>query len=126
MHWRTPDRSVIRRRKPIDRGSTPLKRGTSRIAQRSAKVLAQLPERARVVDAAWERDKGRCQAEYLVPEIRCGGPLDAHELVPRSAWAQGYLDVDNVMIVCRAHHRWIDNNPEAAHAVGLHKMSWER
>lgn len=115
---------MIRRRNPIKR--TPLKRGTTRVAQRSAKSIALAPERAAVVQAARDRDGNRCQAEDLVREVRCGGPLDAHEIVPRSAWSRGYLDVDNVVIVCRRHHTWIDNNPEAAHTVGLHKMSWER
>lgn len=97
-----------------------------RIAQRSARVLAELPERARVVDTAWERDKGRCQAEQLVPDVRCGGPIDVHELVPRSCWPKGYLVLTNTVLICRSHHMWVDSNPAAAHAVGLHKMSWER
>lgn len=101
-------------------------RRRKRIAQRSARVLAELPEWARVVDAAWERDKGRCQAEQLVPDVRCGGQLECHERIPRSAWAKGYLDLDNVILVCHQHHRWIGDFPAAAHALGLHGMSWER
>lgn len=122
---------MIRRRKPIDRGSTPiarspLKRGTKPIPSRSERVFAQLPERARVVNAAWDRDRGQCQAEHLVPDVRCCAVLDPHEIIPRSAWAAGVLEVDNVMIVCRNHHRWIDAHPHAAHSLGLHGYSWER
>lgn len=82
--------------------------------------------RREVVDAARDRDKNRCQAEHLVDEIRCGGPLDPHEIIPRSAWPAGDLDLDNVTIVCRRHHDWIDDHPAGAHELGLHRFSWER
>jgi hypothetical protein len=111
---------VIRRRAPIKR--TRLKR-----SQTSAERMeAALPKRARVVEAAWKRDGGQCQAKHLVEDVRCGGPLDPHEIIPRSAWRAGVHELDNVLIVCRAHHRWIDNHPHAAHELGLHKFSWER
>ena len=93
---------------------------------RSARALASLPLRAQVVDAAWGRDRGRCQAEHKVPEIRCGGQLDPHEIIPRSAWPGGDLVLDNVVMVCRRHHDWIDDHPAAAHECGLHGFSWER
>lgn len=103
-----------------------VKRSSKRIARRSERALALLGERASAVDEAWDRDRGRCQAEHLVPEVRCGGPLDPHEIIPRSVWPGGERVVMNIAIICRNHHCWIDNHPDAAHAVGLHGYSWER
>lgn len=120
---------------------------SGRIAARSQRALDALPERARVVDAAWERDRGTCRVVVLVREhlmgrlhatdnldeimaslraIRCGGPLDPHEVIPRSAWAAGYLVLHNVVMICRNHHDWVGDYPDAAHEVGLHGYSWER
>ena len=56
----------------------------------------------------------------------CGGPDDVHEIIPRSAWAKGYLVDENCILVCRRHHDWIGDNPAAAHELGLHGFSWER
>lgn len=143
---------MIERRKPIPRSSTPLKRtelkrGRRRIPSRSEKALAKLPERARVVDEAFDRDRGQCRAVILVREhlmgrspatpdvdevmlalraISCRGRLDPHEIIPRSAWAAGELVVENVVMICRRHHDWVGDFPDAAHAVGLHGYSWER
>lgn len=122
---------MIDRRQPIARSvvplkRTPIKRSRKRIPHISDRALAQLPERARVVDAAWERDRGQCQAERLVPDCRCGGKLDPHEIIPRSAWPGGELVVDNVVMVCRRHHEWIGDHPVEAHRLGLHGYSWER
>lgn len=97
-----------------------------RIAFRSAKAEALLPERRRVVDAVWERDRGRCQARDLVRDIECGGRLDVHERIPRSCWPGGELVIANCMCICRNHHEWVGSEPEAAHALGLHGWSWER
>lgn len=91
----------------------------------SEKRRGHQDERAAVVEAAGRRDGWRCRAAALVGG-RCGGPLDPHEIIPRSAWAAGYLDVDNVVMVCRRHHDWIGDHPAAAHDLGLHRFSWER
>lgn len=56
----------------------------------------------------------------------CGGPLDPHEVIPRSAWADGALDPSNVVSLCRLHHDWVGDNPDDAHAIGLHGYSLER
>jgi 5-methylcytosine-specific restriction endonuclease McrA len=96
-----------------------------RISQMSDRAIAKLPARAAVVDAAWDRDQGRCQATR-VTHVKCGGALEVHEIIPRSAWAGGELCLDNVILVCREHHRWIGSHPMAAHAAGLHGYSWER
>lgn len=103
-----------------------LARGTASIRQRSKKALAVLPERARAVDRAWNRDRGQCRARELVPEIECGGRLDPHEVIPRSAWAAGILDVDNIVIICRHHHDWVHRFPQEAHTRGLRRWAHER
>lgn len=56
----------------------------------------------------------------------CSGPLDVHEIIPRSAWPKGYLDPGNCILVCRRHHNWIGDHPRSAALVGLHKFSWDR
>lgn len=96
------------------------------LPQVSPKRAARRAARERVVDQAFRRDRWACQARELVPDVECDGPIDPHERIPRSAWPDGDLVVENVVTVCRAHHRWIDNNPAAAHARGLHGYSWER
>lgn len=58
--------------------------------------------------------------------LGCRGRLDPHEVIPRSAWADGQYVFDNVMMICRRHHDWIGDYPDAAHLVGLHGYSWER
>lgn len=91
----------------------------------SEKHAHERAERDRVVREVRNRDRG-CRAREVVSSPRCSGPLDVHEIIPRSAWRRGYLDVDNCIVVCRGHHDWIGDNPGAAHDVGLHGYSWER
>lgn len=90
----------------------------------SARRLAERGERRRVVEEVRRRDRS-CRATCVM-EVACGGPLDVHEIIPRSAWALGYLDADNCALVCRRHHDWIDLHPDEAHEIGLHRESWER
>ena len=98
------------------------------IRQESAKHKAERAEREAVKRRVRARDR-TCQARERGAPGRCGGPLDVHEVIPRSAWRKGYLVDDNCMLVCRDHHDWIDNHPEQdgpAHTLGLHGFSWER
>lgn len=104
---------------------TPLKRYT-RIRVRSAKRERETQQRRDLVQRVLDRDKRQCRAARAVPEISCRGPLDVHEIVPRSAWSAGYLVESNCIIVCRAHHDWIGEHPAEAHGYGLHGFSWER
>lgn len=83
-------------------------------------------ERAALVEAVFRRDGHACVARTKVPGVRCRPRLDPHEIIPRSAWRDGYLVMSNVVTVCEAHHDWIDNNPNEAHTLGLHGYSWER
>lgn len=92
----------------------------------SKRRAAQRPERIELVERVLTRDRHACTARTLVWDVRCAGPLDVHEIIPKSAWRDGYLVDSNCVTVCRAHHRWIDNRPDEAHALGLHGFSWER
>jgi hypothetical protein len=105
---------------------TPLRRGRKPIPQMSTRRISEREQRAEVIAAAFARDGYLCRARALVPEVVCAGPLDPHEVIPRSAWAAGYLVLDNVLSICRSHHAWIDAEPEKAHERGLHAYSWER
>lgn len=82
-------------------------------------------ERTLLILRVHERDV-TCQARTRVPEIECGGPLDVHEIIPRSVWPRGELVEANCTLVCRSHHDWIGDNPVEAHRLGLHAFSWER
>jgi len=104
--------------------------------QVSKKRAKLLPTRAKVCAAVRQRDSNRCQAVdrlygatlpvaavAALPKA-CGGPLDCHEIIPKSAWAGGWLVESNVILVCRSHHDFIGNWPEAAALAGLHAFSW--
>lgn len=96
------------------------------LRQKSKKREDEEAQRAAVVKAVRKRDAWTCQAKDAVPEVHCSGPLDVHEIIPRSAWRAGYLVVDNCILVCREHHDWIGDHPDEAHGYGLHGYSWER
>lgn len=104
--------------------SAPPKR-TARIRQRSPRRESEVDQRRAVVAAVHLRDR-TCRAASVVPEVACGGPLDCHEVIPRSAWAAGYLEVTNGLSVCRVHHAWIGDHPAEAKVRGLRKSAWDR
>lgn len=120
-----PERSFCRhcgnhlKRQPIARGRPPKPISEKRANERD--------ERARVIALVVARDQ-TCQAQavHALAGVRCSGPLDCHERIPRSAWPGGYLEPSNVILVCRSAHDWIDNHPNGAHALGLHGYSYER
>jgi hypothetical protein len=96
----------------------------SRLRPISAKRRRLLPLRAAVRVEVLARDVV-CQAANRLPDVQCGGPLDVHEIAPRSVDPSAWLDPAKAVLVCRRHHDWIGDNPQAAHEVGLHKFSWE-
>lgn len=92
----------------------------------SKKRRAQLVDRIRVRLDVVDRADGRCEARELIPSVDCGGPMDVHEVIPRSAWPDGWLIAANCKLVCRRHHHFIDDNPDTARTLGLHGSSWDR
>lgn len=97
-----------------------------RLSPRSKRREREAAERRVVVMLALARDRRTCRAASLVPEVGCAGPLDPHEIIPRSAWRAGYLELDNVITICRAHHEWVGDQPDEAERRGLHGRSWQR
>lgn len=95
------------------------------LKQISDKRRREGPEREAVRNEVLARAGWRCQAAALVPDVACAGPLDVDEIVLRSGRPGGHLDPANCQALCRAHHRWKDNHPEAAHELGLRRWSWE-
>lgn len=116
-------RTPLARRTPLSRPTAPLERRTA-LAPESARRKRERPAYRRMRAAVFERDGHACQAAALVPTVACWGPLDPQHVIPRSAWAGGRLVAANVTAVCRRHHEWIDANPTAAAALGLHGWSW--
>lgn len=58
-----------------------------------------------------------------------GGPFDRkpdpHELVRRSQWAEGIYVASNIVPLCRGHHSYYTDHPQAAFDAGLAKHRWE-
>lgn len=98
-------------------------RARSTLKPQPARRKAEWPLRRAVVKEALERAGYRCEFPML---HECAGPLDAHEVIPRSTWPAGHLVASNIRIVCRAAHEWISENPQQAHDIGMHGWSWER
>lgn len=90
----------------------------------SAKRAALKGAREATVQAVLERDRHQCRAQQLVPEVRCWGPLDAHEVLTR-ARGGSITDPDNGIATCRSHHDWIHDHPVEAERLGLLAHSWD-
>lgn len=91
-------------------------------------VVAQVHDRDRYCrfwDYVWD-STARLPGDLATAPKDCCGPLDVHEIIPRSAWALGYLEPTNCVLLCRGHHAWVGDNPAEAHRMGLHGFSWER
>lgn len=81
-------------------------------------------ERAEVVAEVLARAGHRCEANLVVPEVICDGPLDVDEVIPRGVHPGGHLEPENCQALCRAHHEWKHANPAEAEARGLRRWSW--
>lgn len=92
---------------------TPLARVSAR---RTGERLAY--EKAKL--AAWNRDRGQCQAARTWPEIECGGRKDPHHVRPTGMWPELRCDPDNLITLCRAHHDAVHHfQPAKARTLGL-------
>lgn len=90
----------------------------------SARRKSEVGTRRKVKARVLARDGG-CVGRLRVPAVGCWGPLDCHEIVPRSVWPGGHLVDANCVTLCRSHHEWVGANLIAADAVGLHGQSWD-
>ena len=63
----------------------------------------------------------------LVDVGECFGAVSGHEILKRSRSGAdaNLLDMENVRLLCSAHQTWVEDNPDAAHSIGLAKHSWE-
>ena len=119
------------KRSPMPRQRKPMKRESDRHKK-------QRPSRQAVVQMALDRDRSCRFNKYWLdnymasreipigrkPPSVCDGRLDPHEIIPRDLWADGYLVLSNVVMICRRHHDWITDNGKWAELIGLHKPSW--
>ena len=132
MEYPVPPRKGLERRTPLRRTpfrqprSAPLPRGGARLRPFSRRRINDRERRRALVARRLLQAGNRCQGSAYGVEHDCAGPLDVHEIVPRSAWAAGYLVDENTVVVCRSLHDWIGDHPNEAHDHGLHRYSWER
>ncbi len=97
-------RSAPLRRTPLKRGGPIKSKGKSHAVPKD--IYAQVVA----------RDNG-CAARTAVREISCDGRLDPHHIQRRS---QGGADtVENLVTLCRAHHRWVHEHPALSKSLGL-------
>lgn len=68
----------------------------------------------------------QCQAVDLLPDIACWGIPEVNHVKGRPHCTPSErVDPDNGMLLCTVHHKWVTEHPEDAHALGLHRWSWE-
>lgn len=105
----------MKRSGPLRRGKG-LKRG-KRLKPMSNKHRAELEPRRDVRLQLNARDGGRCRLEQVAEAGPCAGPATPHHL--RKAGQGGEYDVDNLVTLCARHNTWVEDHPDAAHALGL-------
>lgn len=98
----------------------------TRLRRESEKAKSNRELRREVVAQVRRRDANRCRGRNAVPDVACWGDLQPHELIRRAQWPGGIFVVDNVILLCEAHHRWTHAEPDAACAAGLLRRSYER
>jgi hypothetical protein len=104
--------------------TTGLARGKGRMKAVSDKRAALLPERDRVRAVVLARDR-TCRAEFLVPAVVCRGALAVHEPLQRSLSSTSWLDPDQAIALCRAHHNYVHDHIAESLANGLLRNSWD-
>lgn len=106
--------------------------------RQSRKRVREAPSRRRALEVVRLRDGDGCYAFKLLCDVpldrirnegaplTCWGDLDGHEVIQRSVRPGGHLEPDNIRLVCRRHHEWLERDAMLAHELGLLKFSWER
>jgi hypothetical protein len=115
---RTPlqRKTPLRQKKPMNR--------SGRIAPRSRKTIAELPERDRVRQEVLQRDR-ECRGRGLTPVDCTGASTDVHELKRGANRRECYLDAERCIGLCRTCHTFVTLNPAQAHELGLARWTWE-
>lgn len=97
----------------------------------SVKARARRKDEAEFRRIVQARDSWRCQfAAYaydhgMTTTAACSGPYEVHHIAPRSIAPHLTLDPSNGVVLCSTHHAWVGAHPKEAHAIGLHRYSWE-
>lgn len=114
------------------------RRSRKALPAESSRRRGERQARAGVRERAPARAGWRCEAIGVDAYLRsvagctprgwpaeCSGGLEVHEVTRRSVRPGSHLDDDQTMVLCSAHHRWVTENPLAAHDLGLARWSWE-
>jgi hypothetical protein len=111
---RRGDKPLARGRQ-LERGK-PLKTG-KRLKPISDDRRAELPERAAVRAAVFERDGYRCQFPGDRARWPCFGGLSFHHL--RKEGQGGSYTAENGLSLCIGHNRWVEDHPLIARQLDL-------
>lgn len=86
----------------------------------SQKRLDRVKDRSAVIAETRQRAGGRCEAEALLPRIRCKPPFDCHEIATRArTGGTSAYDATVTAYLCRAHHEHLGTHPAEAEELGL-------
>ena len=107
------------KRSPMPRSIAPIGRRKP-LKPMSDKRRKLLPLRKLLRAEVLERD-GKCMAADLVPDVRCWGRAEGHEIIKHNKWQAGWLRGDNVIAVCSIHNQWVEDWPNRAFELGLMK-----
>lgn len=102
----------------MKRGQPP--RRSKGIPAVSKKRARENRQRVKVREEVLTRDGFTCRARGgIIPEVRrCSGPLDVHEVIGRGRGGS-FLDPENCVTLCRAHHEFVTTHPERGRELGL-------
>lgn len=106
------------KRSPISRRTAIRSKGRPKPVSQKRQDRAQ--ERRDVIDLVHRRDR-TCQAVGLFAHD-CSGASDVHEVIPRSAWAEGIYEPANCIYLCRRSHDLVTNRTTSAVELGLHVL----
>lgn len=112
--WRARSKPLRRRGKGPTRDRVPIRRGKGLRSKRLSPI--ERAERVAVREFVARRD-GHCVLAGYPYHVSCFGPSTPHHL--RKASQGGGYDRVNIVALCAAGNTWVEDNPDAAHALGL-------
>ena len=95
---------------------SPMKRRRRPIRPVSERRQAARDAAEPVVQAVFDRDHG-CVAHRAPGTPPCRGRVTPHHL--RKEGQGGLWSLDNLVTLCQGHNGWVEDQPDAAHALGL-------
>lgn len=89
---------------------------SGRLQPKSAKAIAAEPEIDAARAALYARDGMVCRLAGVLTGVPCFGrrATPHHLRKPGRSWA-----LDNLVVLCARHNEWVEDEPNAAHALGL-------